>query len=758
MGAGNYSVEATVIDNGKNIKGTLTLFIDEYVFGSKRTSINWEKASIQQGTIKMKAFLRSVDKPFVVFSDENATSCQFILEPNQLNKALSAITGFSNSIRKTREEKLTKERKAQEEKARQEENERRIREESRIAAEEEYQKKQKEEQRKKEEKLRQEREARERVLREKKTRIQREVENCKEQNNGTMELKPIAKKAGALFLDNPYRILGISCRSSNEEANLALDKLKKLARLKALESYRSSFDLYGLEKPVRDLSVAQNALASLKDKSNKWFWFAEPDSCTAWKSGKYRIELSKDGQEFGTYDLFLANYMYAVLCDPNFEIAETWKRVLNYYCFICRQSDCTIIRSRFTDKELDGTSNRDLLNNFKSAIFKPLLSLCDRDDLDAIIRLHKYIKDCGSSLLDGLTRNVLGKLVSWFTDKEAVELAYLQKIDSEESISEETGREVTEHGEEYCGVVEPVLQIVLRDFRGDTVRYDMIKESYRHVTYQYMYELNKCVNKSNAILFANKCYSYCNADDKKRIQNTFGEVNIKVIDWNTPHTSWDAKGDDFYFGRGCAVDYTQALYWYHKAADEGNMYSPNSIGICYQKGNGVPQDDAQAAAWFEKAYNAKNPEGAYNLAECYFTGTGVRKDIDRALKLWAEADKLGHPSAGKRREDVFSKVQGERIRHRARNHICQDLGFQMPIGANLVVEVTINRAANVYLVNAQAYQNYLAGKEFSYRGGYTTDLTSRLTIPTSNRWYIIVDNGDEPITGTTASAKVKSVR
>ncbi len=33
MGAGNYSVEASVLENGKTVKGTLRSFIDEYVFG-----------------------------------------------------------------------------------------------------------------------------------------------------------------------------------------------------------------------------------------------------------------------------------------------------------------------------------------------------------------------------------------------------------------------------------------------------------------------------------------------------------------------------------------------------------------------------------------------------------------------------------------------------------------------------------------------------------------------------------------------------
>ena len=335
-------------------------------------------------------------------------------------------------------------------------------------------------------------------------------------------------------------------------------------------------------------------------------------------------------------------------------------------------------------------------------------------------------------------------------------MRFLNHYDDESGISESDNAEIRKRGDEYCSVVEPVFEMVLRDFRGDSVRYDMIKESYKSVTYQLMYVLHHCSDKSNAIYFANKCYAYCKADDKKRIQNTFGEVNIKAIDWNTPHTGWDIKGDEYYYGRGCAVDYSQALYWYHKAADAGNMYSQNSIGVCYQKGNGVPQSDEQAISWFEQACDNGNPEGAYNLAECYFEGKCVRKDTDQALKYWSKAAKMGHPSAQHRYDEVFSKVQVDRKKHRSKNHVCHDLGFQMTTGPRLVAEVSLNRPANVYLVNGQAYQNYLNGKEFSYKGGYTADSIYRIPIPSSNHWYVIVDSGDEAITGLVSSAKVKN--
>jgi tetratricopeptide repeat protein len=754
MESGNYSVEASIIEAEKLVKGTLTLFNDEYVFGSKRKSVNWENVVCEKGVTTVKSFFRTIKKQYIVFNYNGNRSPEFILEAAQLQAVLDKVKEYVDSIVYKRETKEAKKDKEEEERKRQIKEEKRIREESRQRAEEEFRLQEEENRLKKEQQEQRELQVKNRRITEKNDRIAKEIDSCKNKYTENIEISNISIKAATVFLDNPYRVLGISCVASKEDANSVLDKLKKLARLKALEAYSSPFDLLGIEKPVRDLSVAQNALSLLKDRTNKLFWFKGTEACVAWQSEKFRIELSKDGEEFGTYDLFLANYMYAILCDPNFNLAETWKRIFNHYCFICRQTNCELLRTRYSEKEKGTINNSELLNSFKNTIFKPLLLLCERDDLDAVIRLHKYIKDCDNRLLEGVARNVVGKLVSWFTDKETAVMSSLSNDD--EYISESRAEEIHKIGEQYCSVVEPVLQIVLRDFRGDAVRYDMIKESYRSTTYQLMYELDKCINKSYAIIYANKCYVYYDSDTKMRIKNAFGEANIKTIDWNIPHTGWDAKGDDFYFGRGYAVDYTQALYWYHKAANEGNKYSQNSIGVCYQKGYGVPQSDVKAVMWFKQAAENGNPVGAYNLAECYFEGKGINRNVDKALKYWGEAAKNGHPSAEQRKTEVFSKIQVQRRTHRAKNHILKDLGFQMTVGPGVYVEVTLNKPAYVYLVNALGYQNYLNGNEFTYQGGYATDSVYSLRIPTSNRWYIIVDNGDDDIDGITAVAKVRS--
>ena len=78
MESKNYSAEAMVLENGKYVKGTLTLFIDEYVFAGKRTSVNWENTTIEQGTTKVKTFLFSSDKPYIRFKENTKSSKDFI--------------------------------------------------------------------------------------------------------------------------------------------------------------------------------------------------------------------------------------------------------------------------------------------------------------------------------------------------------------------------------------------------------------------------------------------------------------------------------------------------------------------------------------------------------------------------------------------------------------------------------------------------------------------------------------------------------
>jgi TPR repeat protein len=62
-----------------------------------------------------------------------------------------------------------------------------------------------------------------------------------------------------------------------------------------------------------------------------------------------------------------------------------------------------------------------------------------------------------------------------------------------------------------------------------------------------------------------------------------------------------------------AVDYAKALYWYYKAAAQGNSDAENQLGWMYQYGQGVKQSNANALAWYQLAADQGNVKGQNNL-------------------------------------------------------------------------------------------------------------------------------------------------
>lgn len=57
-------------------------------------------------------------------------------------------------------------------------------------------------------------------------------------------------------------------------------------------------------------------------------------------------------------------------------------------------------------------------------------------------------------------------------------------------------------------------------------------------------------------------------------------------------------------------DYTEAVKWYRKAADQGHIKAVYGVAFCYKKGQGVPKDDTESAKWYNMAddINAKGKE------------------------------------------------------------------------------------------------------------------------------------------------------
>lgn len=58
-----------------------------------------------------------------------------------------------------------------------------------------------------------------------------------------------------------------------------------------------------------------------------------------------------------------------------------------------------------------------------------------------------------------------------------------------------------------------------------------------------------------------------------------------------------------------------------------------------------------------------------------------------------------------------------------------------------VVEVILDHAANVQLMDDPNYTHYRAGRQYKYFGGYVTQSPFRLSAPFPGRWHLVVDLG-----------------
>ena len=114
------------------------------------------------------------------------------------------------------------------------------------------------------------------------------------------------------------------------------------------------------------------------------------------------------------------------------------------------------------------------------------------------------------------------------------------------------------------------------------------------------------------------------------------KAKAEAVDWN-------AKGDDFYFGRnGIAQDYAAAVKWYRKAAEQGNAAAQFSLGWMYAKGFGVAQDDTESGKWWRKAAEQGDANAQSNLGWMYQNGHGVVKDDAEAVKWFRKAAERGN--------------------------------------------------------------------------------------------------------------------
>lgn len=67
------------------------------------------------------------------------------------------------------------------------------------------------------------------------------------------------------------------------------------------------------------------------------------------------------------------------------------------------------------------------------------------------------------------------------------------------------------------------------------------------------------------------------------------------------------------------------------------------------------------------------------------------------------------------------------------------LYYEFNLGSKDVVRVTLDKQANVRLLDSSNYQNYKNGRRYIYYGGLAKVSPVNLTAPHSGYWYLVVD-------------------
>ena len=87
------------------------------------------------------------------------------------------------------------------------------------------------------------------------------------------------------------------------------------------------------------------------------------------------------------------------------------------------------------------------------------------------------------------------------------------------------------------------------------------------------------------------------------------------------------KGRTAWVGNTIAVmavlqDYTEALKWYRRAAEQGHSIAEYNFGVLHYRGLWSPGIFPEAAKWYRKAADQGNGDAQFSLAAFYYAGAG----------------------------------------------------------------------------------------------------------------------------------------
>jgi uncharacterized protein len=96
-------------------------------------------------------------------------------------------------------------------------------------------------------------------------------------------------------------------------------------------------------------------------------------------------------------------------------------------------------------------------------------------------------------------------------------------------------------------------------------------------------------------------------------------------------------GHSYYYGEGVSKDYAEAVKWSRAAAEKGEPLAQITLGNAYYYGQGLPQNYTEAVNWYRKGAEQGYAAAEKNLGECYQDGQGVPQDFIQAVKWYRKS-------------------------------------------------------------------------------------------------------------------------
>ena len=133
-------------------------------------------------------------------------------------------------------------------------------------------------------------------------------------------------------------------------------------------------------------------------------------------------------------------------------------------------------------------------------------------------------------------------------------------------------------------------------------------------------------------------------------------LNVAELEKQANRGNVDAQvelGRLYYYGeRGVKKDYAEAVKWFQKAVDKGNVFGKYCLGICYDEGNGMEKNYTKAYSLYKDALNAFSKmaeDGAAKaqnyLGLCYDYGRGTEENKELAFTAYKKAAEQGYARA-----------------------------------------------------------------------------------------------------------------